>query len=54
VAYTGDFRLHGKSEQSTRKFVSQAKDASILIIEGTRAGTWEGEQTSEKSVGEAA
>ncbi|MDM7911572.1 MAG: hypothetical protein QUS09_00585 [Methanotrichaceae archaeon] len=54
VAYTGDFRLHGKDGQSTRKFISQAKDASVLITEGTRASRpEEDEKTSEQSVGEA-
>jgi len=53
VAYTGDFRLHGKNEQSTREFIRQAKDASVLITEGTRAGPSEGEKTSEQSVKEA-
>ncbi len=50
VAYTGDLRLHGKNGQSTREFVSRAKDASVLITEGTRAGPSEEEKTSEQSV----
>jgi ribonuclease J len=50
VAYTGDFRLHGKNKDATRDFVSKAKDASVLITEGTRAGPTEGEKTSEQSV----
>ncbi len=36
IAYTGDFRLHGKQEQATRNFVKNAKESNILIIEGTR------------------
>ena len=36
LAYSGDFRLHGKHGNTTRKFVEAAKDASVLIIEGTR------------------
>jgi ribonuclease J len=51
MAYTGDFRLHGKKEQSTREFVRQ--DASVLITEGTRRGPSEEEKTSEKTVCEA-
>jgi ribonuclease J len=39
LAYTGDFRLHGAAAQATRDFVSHARDASILITEGTRAGS---------------
>lgn len=37
IAYTGDFRLHGKKGKQIEKFINEAKDASILIIEGTRA-----------------
>ena len=50
IAYTGDFRLHGKNGDATRDFVSKAKDASVLITEGTRAGPTEGEKTTEQSV----
>ena len=53
MAYTGDFRLHGKNVDATREFVSKAKDASVLITEGTRAGPSEEEKTSEQSVSEA-
>jgi ribonuclease J len=54
VAYTGDFRLHGKQEQSTREFIKHAREASVLITEGTRAGrSRDDEKTSEQSVGEA-
>jgi ribonuclease J len=50
IVYTGDFRLHGKNEHDTREFVTKAKDASVLIIEGTRAGPSEEERTTEQSV----
>ena len=36
IAYTGDFRLHGKRAGKSEKFIQNAKDASVLIIEGTR------------------
>jgi ribonuclease J len=36
IAYTGDFRLHGRRENETRNFVHHGKDANVLIIEGTR------------------
>jgi len=36
IAYTGDFRLHGKNAESTKMFVRKARDASVLIVEGTR------------------
>jgi len=38
IAYTGDLRLHGRSGENTRDFVHRARDATVLIIEGTRAG----------------
>jgi ribonuclease J len=38
IAYTGDLRLHGRSGDRTRDFVHHARDASVLITEGTRAG----------------
>jgi ribonuclease J len=51
IAYTGDFRLHGKNGDLTREFVKRAKDASVLIIEGTRAGPSSGkEKVTEQSV----
>ncbi|MFW9968877.1 MAG: MBL fold metallo-hydrolase RNA specificity domain-containing protein [Candidatus Odinarchaeota archaeon] len=36
IAYTGDFRLHGKKGKKSEEFFHHAKDASVLIIEGTR------------------
>jgi ribonuclease J len=53
VAYTGDFRLHGRNEAKTREFVSRAKGADILITEGTRvadAGPDDGNRVTEDSV----
>ncbi len=55
IAYTGDFRLHGKLGEKTLDFMRQARDASVLITEGTRAGRHagpegEGTPTSEKMV----
>lgn len=38
IAYTGDIRLHGRLGEKTRDFVHHAKDASVLVTEGTRAG----------------
>jgi ribonuclease J len=37
IAYSGDFRLHGKNGHKSEHFIKSAKGASILIIEGTRA-----------------
>jgi ribonuclease J len=53
VAYTGDFRLHGRNEAKTREFIRQAKDADVLITEGTRvkdAGPGDGSRVTEDSV----
>lgn len=53
VAYTGDFRLHGRRADESREFIRQAKGASVLVIEGTRIGQYGEEVRSEKSVEEA-
>ena len=53
VAYTGDFRLHGRNEAKTREFVRRAKGADVLITEGTRvkdAGPENGSRITEESV----
>ena len=54
LAYTGDFRLHGKNGDETRKFIKEAKNVSILITEGTRVGREEHENVSEQEVYENA
>jgi len=48
VAYTGDFRLHGKKGKKSEAFFRNAKDASVLIIEGTRAGREDINESEEK------
>jgi ribonuclease J len=53
VAYTGDFRLHGRKEAKTREFISRAKGADVLITEGTRVrdpGPEGGSRVTEDSV----
>ncbi|MEM0203815.1 MAG: MBL fold metallo-hydrolase [Archaeoglobaceae archaeon] len=51
LAYTGDIRLQGKNAEKTRDFVKNAKNASILIIEGTRVSKEPSEsEVSEKEV----
>ncbi|MFO7966776.1 MAG: MBL fold metallo-hydrolase [Archaeoglobaceae archaeon] len=50
VAYSGDLRLHGRHGYKTRSFVKNAKDASILIIEGTRTSREEDYHDSEEIV----
>ncbi|TXT58195.1 MAG: hypothetical protein BAJALOKI2v1_420017 [Promethearchaeota archaeon] len=45
IAYTGDFRFHGKYGDETRQFFQSSKDASILIIEGTRAAREDNEES---------
>lgn len=54
LAYTGDFRLHGKNGDETKKFIKAAKNASVLITEGTRVGREEHENVSEREVHENA
>ena len=53
IAYTGDIRFHGKNGEKTEKFAKSSRDASVLIIEGTRVGRKEG-TISEKEVEENA
>ncbi len=50
IAYTGDIRLHGKRGEMSREFIRNAKNASILITEGTRASREEQESVTEKDV----
>jgi len=50
VAYTGDIRMHGKNAKNTREFIKRAGDASVLIIEGTRASRKEDVNESEELV----
>jgi len=50
IAYTGDFRLHGEQGYLTEEFAKRAKDASLLIIEGTRLSREEHDYTSEEDV----
>ena len=47
IAYTGDFRLHGKNADKSKQFIQNAKDASVLIIEGTRATREDVEESEE-------
>ena len=53
LAYTGDFRLHGQNGDKTRKFIRRAKNANVLIIEGTRVSREE-PNVSEREVYENA
>jgi len=50
IAYTGDLRTHGKYAKKTKEFVKNAGDASVLIVEGTRAGRGEDVNESEEIV----
>jgi ribonuclease J len=50
IAYTGDFRLHGKKGEKTKEFVHAAKDAPVLIIEGTRVGRESQSDVTEREV----
>ena len=50
IAYTGDIRLHGERGELTENFITNAKNASILIMEGTRASRDEQSNVTEKDV----
>ncbi len=50
IAYTGDIRLHGKRSEMTKEFIRNAKNASILITEGTRTSREEQERVTENDV----
>jgi ribonuclease J len=50
IAYTGDYRLHGAGAENTRRFISAARDVSILITEGTRVGREFDEEVTEGDV----
>jgi ribonuclease J len=50
IAYTGDFRLHGRLADKTREFLASARDASVLIIEGTRISRKDEIDVTEKEV----
>jgi ribonuclease J len=50
IAYTGDIRLHGEKGKLTENFITNAKNASILIIEGTRASKDEHSTVTENDV----
>ena len=53
IAYTGDIRMHGKYADKSKELVRRAKDALVLIIEGTRAGRNEDVNESEDIVFES-
>ncbi len=36
IAYTGDFRAHGRRPELTERFLRLAEDADVLMMEGTR------------------
>ncbi len=50
LAYTGDIRLHGERGNLTMEFAKRSKDASILIVEGTRTSREEHAYISEEDV----
>jgi ribonuclease J len=50
IAYTGDYRLHGTHSEETRRFITAAKDVSVLITEGTRVGREADEEVTEDNV----
>jgi ribonuclease J len=49
IAYTGDFRVCSNGNSEMSDFIKNAKDASTLIIEGTRAGR-DGDNTVDETM----
>ncbi|HNW79893.1 MAG TPA: MBL fold metallo-hydrolase RNA specificity domain-containing protein [Methanoregulaceae archaeon] len=49
IAYTGDFRVHGKHAEQTREFANRARGVDILITEGTRAGREDAENAGSET-----
>jgi ribonuclease J len=49
VAYTGDFRLHGRSRHLTEKFLERAGDIQVLVTEGTNVHGPANDHTHSKS-----
>ena len=56
MAYTGDFRFHGRAGSMTADFVEAARDErpDLLLTEGTRVGHADGANMTEKAVLEEA
>ncbi|MGC8620042.1 MAG: MBL fold metallo-hydrolase RNA specificity domain-containing protein [Thermoplasmata archaeon] len=50
IAYTGDLRFHGKRKDGSMDFFKNAKNARILITEGTRIGRADDTNVSEELV----
>ncbi len=50
IAYTGDIRTHGENGYLTLEFAKNAKNTSILIIEGTRTSREEHKYITEDDV----
>ncbi|MFO8020720.1 MAG: ribonuclease J [Promethearchaeia archaeon] len=50
IAYTGDFRLHGRRGAQSKEFIKNATNASVLITEGTRVSREDDSVTSEETV----
>ncbi len=39
IVYTGDFRMHGRDADATKRFIERAGGADVLITEGTNVGS---------------
>ncbi len=50
IIYTGDLRMHGRFKDKTERFVKEARslDPKVLIIEGTRIGRQDREESEEE------
>jgi ribonuclease J len=52
IVYSGDFRMHGRKPGATRRWLSDpaVQQPDLLVIEGTRLGRSDAEDTSEQSL----
>jgi ribonuclease J len=50
VVYTGDFRVHGRFKEKSRRFLEEARklNPKVLIVEGTRMTRGSGEDSEEE------
>ncbi len=39
VAYTGDFRMHGRDADATKRFIERAGGVDVIVTEGTNVGS---------------
>ncbi len=50
IAYTGDFRMHGRDADATKRFLAKAGGVDVLITEGTNVGSHHSHENTDKEV----